>query len=397
MISVGIESHVQEARRASIAVDRGVDGRYSSTRINSITSKVIVMRRVGACANPGHTGKAPVARARARDAKPDPQSFGRLLRTWRTARRYSQLELAELTQVSQRHLSFLESGRAGPSRDMVMQVSRALQVPLRERNELLLAAGFAPLYPERGLDDGGMSAIRQALEATLTHHEPFPALVVDRQWNVVMHNAAVDRLIGLLGPPARVWKKVDPSGNRNLMRLSLHPHGLQPLVVDWPQTAGALLARLQVEVQANPANLGLQALLSELRELPGVPVESDMGAMTTMQLPVLTLKLRQAGATLEMFSMVCTFGSALDLTADELRLELLFPSNGFTAQFLRSTGSIGNEASQLKASTGAASESARKRIRAEVPAREVQEMLGSRRAPASGPGRDCELATGPGN
>jgi transcriptional regulator with XRE-family HTH domain len=262
-------------------------------------------------------------------------AFGSLLRAWRTARRYSQLELASETRVSQRHLSFLESGRANPSRGMVMHLTQVLQVPLRERNDLLIAAGFAPLYPERPLRDAGMAAVRQALETTLRHHEPFPALVVDRQWNIVMHNAAIDRLIGLLGPPARVWKAVDPSGKRNLMRLSLHPQGLQPLVVDWPQTAGVLLARLQAEVQANPANTGLRHLLSELRALPGVPEPAQAAAAAPPQVPVLSLKLRQGNATLELFSMVCSFGTALDLTADELRLELLFPSDAPTAKFLR--------------------------------------------------------------
>lgn len=262
-------------------------------------------------------------------------AFGSLLKAWRSARRYSQFELASETEVSQRHLSFLESGRANPSRDMVMHLAQVLHVPLRERNDLLIAAGFAPLYPERPLGDDGMAAIRQALETTLRHHEPFPAMVVDRQWNVVMHNAAIDRLIGLLGPPARVWKAVDPSGRRNLMRLSLHPKGLQPLVVDWPQTAGVLLARLQAEEQANPANTGLRTLLSELRTLPGMPAPAQAVAVAPPQVPVLSLKLRQGSTTLELFSMVCTFGTALDLTADELRLELLFPNDETTAKFLR--------------------------------------------------------------
>ena len=262
-------------------------------------------------------------------------AFGSLLKAWRSARRYSQLDLASETQVSQRHLSFLESGRANPSRDMVLHLAQVLHVPLRERNDLLIAAGFAPLYPERPLGDDGMTAIRQALETTLRHHEPFPALVVDRQWNVVMHNAAIGRLIGLLGPPARVWKAVDPSGKRNLMRLTLHPQGLQPLVVDWPQTAGLLLARLQAELQANPANAGLRALLAELLALPGMPARAQADTAPPMQVPVLSLKLRQGKATLELFSMVCTFGTALDLTADELRLELMFPSDEPTAKFLR--------------------------------------------------------------
>ncbi len=276
----------------------------------------------------------------ARDGGAAAPPFAGLLKAWRRTRRYSQLELASETQVSQRHLSFLESGRANPSRDMVLRLAQVLHVPLRERNDLLVAAGYAPLYPERSLDHAGMAAIHEALETTLRHHEPFPALVVDRQWNVVMHNTAVDRLIGLLGEPARVWKKVDPTGGRNLMRLTLHPKGLQPLVVDWPGTAIALLTRLQAEVQANPANTRLQELLADLRALSGMPSTGHTAdAQSAMQVPVLTLKLRQGNAMLEFFSMICTFGTALDLTADELRLELLFPCNEFTAQFLLSRGS----------------------------------------------------------
>ncbi len=272
-----------------------------------------------------------------------PRAFGELLKAWRTARRYSQLQLAGQTQVSQRHLSFLESGRARPSREMLTHLAQVLRVPLRERNELLIAAGYAPLYPERALDDAAMVAIRQALEATLRHHEPFPALVVDRQWNIVLHNAAVDRLIGLLGEPDRVWQQVDPTGGRNLMRLTLHPRGLQPLMLDWPRTAGALLQRLHAELQANPANSGLQALLAELHALPGVADADQAVDVAPMpQVPVLTLKLRVQGSTLELFSMVCTFGTALDLTADELRLELLFPCDDATARFLRGDGQAGD-------------------------------------------------------
>lgn len=252
------------------------------------------------------------------------------------ARRCSQLELAHDTQVSQRHLSFLESGRAQPSRGMVARLAHVLGLPLRARNELLVAAGYAPLYPERALDSADMVAIRQALETTLQHHEPWPALVIDRQWNVVLQNAAVDRLIGLLGEPARVWRRVDPSGGRNLMRLTLHPRGLQPLVADWPGTATAILARLQAELRANPANSALRALLADLWALPGVAsVDHTVAGVPSMQLPVLPLRLHKAGVSLALFSMVCTFGTALDLTADELRLELLFPSDEATAQFLR--------------------------------------------------------------
>ncbi len=219
---------------------------------------------------------------------------------------------------------------------MVTHLALALGVPLREQNKLLVAAGYAPSYRERDLKDADMAAIRQALDSTLQHHEPYPALVIDRQWNVVMHNAAVNRLIALVGDPPAVWERVDPSGRQNLMRLTMHPDGLQPLVADWSSTAAAILARLAFEVRANPANMGLRALLADLRSLPGVRgLENSSITPASMEVPVLSLKLRSEGLTLELFSMICTFGAAMDLTADELRLELLFPSDETTALFLR--------------------------------------------------------------
>lgn len=264
-------------------------------------------------------------------------TFGDRLRTWRTARRYSQLALALEAGVSQRHLSFLESGRAGPSRDMVMHLAQVLQLPLRERNAWLVAAGLAPCFAERTLGDAAMQAIRQSLDLTLQHHEPLPALVVNRQWEVVMNNPAFERLLAALAapePPVALWQRVDPTGRRNLMRLSLHPEGLRPWVVEWPSFAALLMARLSHEVQADPTHTGLAALVSELRTWP------DVAAATVRQPPdvpppVMTLQLRHRGQTLSLFSMVCGFGGAMDLTTEELRLELMFPSDAGSAQFLR--------------------------------------------------------------
>ncbi len=277
----------------------------------------------------------PASGARQRAPSPSRTPFHELLKAWRSTRRFSQLELAALAALSQRHLSFLETGRSSPSRDMVLRLARVLSVPLRERNERLRAAGFASVYAERGLDEAAMSGIRLALQTTLAHHEPFPALVVNRQWDVIMHNAAVDRMVGLRGEPSKVWHAVDPSGGRNVMRLVLHPGGLKPLVVDWPEMAASLLIRLQAEALANPANAGLQALLADLRRLPGMPAPDEADDMQAMDVPVLTFKLRIARETVSFFAMVCTFGTALDLTADELRLELLFPSDERSAAFLR--------------------------------------------------------------
>ncbi len=283
------------------------------------------------------------AHVRQRATSPSPAPFHDLLKAWRGTRRFSQLELAARASLSQRHLSFLETGRSSPSRDMVLRLSRVLALPLRERNELLCAAGFAPVYAERRLDEAAMAGIRLALETTLAHHEPLPALVVNRQWDMVMHNAAVERLVRLLGEPSRVWRAVDPTGGRNIMRLMLHPRGLKPLVVDWPDMAASLLMRLQAEAQANPANAGLQVLLAELVDLPGVSAAAAADTPQRVDVPVLSLRLRIGQATLSFFSMICTFGTALDLTADELRLELLFPSDEASGAFLRQAAALSSK------------------------------------------------------
>jgi hypothetical protein len=224
---------------------------------------------------------------------------------------------------------------------MILQLSEVLCVPLRERNALLLSAGFAPLYQERGLDSVDMAAIKQALEATLLHHEPYPALVVNRQWDIVLQNKAADRLIGLLGPAADVWRRIDPLGRKNLMRLTLHPDGMQPLVRNWQQVATTLLTRLQREVSATPTNTQLSALLSDLSALPGVPPQGRGVAGATPQPPVLTLELGLGETpSLKLFSMISTFGTAMDVTADELRLELIFPGDEATAAFFRDPRSV---------------------------------------------------------
>ena len=164
--------------------------------------------------------------------------FGFLLKTWRQRRKLSQLDLALEAGVSQRHLSFLESGRSRPSRSMALHLAAALDLPLRERNHLLLQAGFAAAYDERSLSSADMTAVRQALELTLRHHEPFPAIVIDRAWNLVLANQATFRFLALFGPQEAIWARVDPSGRRNVMRLSFHPAGLQAFLRNWREAAG---------------------------------------------------------------------------------------------------------------------------------------------------------------
>ena len=262
--------------------------------------------------------------------------FGRLLRSWRERRKRSQLELSLEADVSQRHVSFLESGRAKPSREMILQLAEVLDIPLRDRNLLLNSAGFTAVYPARPLHSEEMSAVRQALELTLQHHNPYPAMVVDRAWNLLLQNTAAMRFINLLGDAEAKWQAVDPSGLRNVMRLTFSADGMQPLISNWPEVAGLLLSRLQREVAADPDHQQLSELYDELCQLPSIPERWRSDSILTAPEPVLPLELQWNGATLRIFSMISTFGTALDITADELRVETFFPADDFSTQFFQS-------------------------------------------------------------
>lgn len=265
----------------------------------------------------------------------DSNPFGQSLRAWRDARKISQLDLALDARVSQRHLSFLESGRAQPSREMVLQLAEALDVPLRERNILLKTAGFAPLYQERNLESAEMSVVRQALELTMKHHEPFPALVINRSWGMVLRNEAADRFLGLFGDAEQVWAGVDPSGEHNALRLTFHPHGLQPLLRNWEQVATLLLCRLHREVASDPANAKLRGIFEEIAAYPGIPPRWRSAAWASPPPPILPLEIALGDDSLKLFTMLSTFGTAQDITADELRVETFFPADDFSADFFR--------------------------------------------------------------
>lgn len=269
--------------------------------------------------------------ATARDLPP----FAQMLRQWRDRRKRSQLELALDANVSQRHLSFLESGRAQPSRDMILQLAEVLEIPLRDRNLLLNAAGFAPVFHQRTLQDDEMKSVREALTLMLQHHEPFPALVVSRDWNMMMRNTAADRFISLLGDPESVWKTIDPGGDYNVMRMTFHPQGMQPLIKNWGQVSTLLLSRMYREVTADPGNTSLRALFDELCAYPGVPEQWRSHDWATTPTPILPLELGVGTLTLKVFSMISTFGTPLDITAEELRVETFFASDDFTRNFFR--------------------------------------------------------------
>lgn len=246
-----------------------------------------------------------------------------MLREWREQRRLSQLELSSRAEISTRHLSFVETGRSAPSRAMVLHLTEQLDVPLRERNRLLLAAGFAPVYGETSLDAPRMAAIRAAVGQVLAGHEPYPALVVDRGWRMVDSNASARLLIDgvapeLLEPPV------------NVLRVSLHPDGMAPRIANLGEWRAHLLAQLrrQVAVTADPE---LTDLYAELDGYPGgdEPGPSDASGV------IVPLRLRHESGELAFFSTVATFGTPLDVTVAELAIESFFPADAHTAAVLR--------------------------------------------------------------
>ena len=250
---------------------------------------------------------------------------GALLKEWRTRRRMSQLDLSLEAGVSARHLSFVETGRARPSADMVLHLAEQLDVPLRDRNQLLLAAGHAPAYGQRDLDEPELEPVRAALERVLEGHEPNPALVIDRHWGLVAANAAVEPLIAgaaphLLEPPV------------NVLRLSLHPEGVAPRIANLGEWRAHLLDRLGREAvtSGDPA---LAALHEELAAYPcdDPPSSPDLEAGAI----AVPLRLRHDGAELSFISTVTTFGTALDVTVSELSIESFFPADAVTAEVLR--------------------------------------------------------------
>jgi transcriptional regulator with XRE-family HTH domain len=252
--------------------------------------------------------------------------LGRLLRHWRDARGKSQIELSLDTEISQRHLSFIESGRSGPSRQALVNIAQALEIPLRERNQLFLAAGFAPAYVDEAWDANGMAAVRRALTRVLHQHEPFPAIVMDRYWNVLMTNEAAprffNRFVDLSSRPAP----------RNLLHLMFDPNGMRPHIANWDSASKGLLERVRREAVGHVPDARTRELMEELLAYPGVDNDrpGDAAAKNEAALPVIPLSFIKGGRTLNYFSMVSTVGTPLTIAAQELRVECLFPADEAT-------------------------------------------------------------------
>jgi transcriptional regulator with XRE-family HTH domain len=263
-----------------------------------------------------------------------PPAVGELLRTWRQRRNLSQLDLSLSAAVSSRHVSFIETGRARPSREMVLRLAEELEVPLRERNSLLLAAGYAPVYTERPLGAPEMDTVREALDRFLRAHEPYPAVVVNRYHDLISANDALDLLLdgvapALLEQPA------------NGMRIALHPDGMAPRTLNLGEWSAHLLHRVrrQMQITGDPK---LEVLYDELVSYPGVEEAPPHGEHQPVDI-VLPLRLRDISGEGELafFSTLSTFGTAVDVTLDELAIEAFYPGNAHTAMRLLKTVGAG--------------------------------------------------------
>ncbi|WP_019633374.1 helix-turn-helix transcriptional regulator [Actinomadura atramentaria] len=257
----------------------------------------------------------------------DVRPVGDHLREWRRRRRMSQLELAAEADVSTRHLSFLETGRSAPSREMVLRLAEHLDVPLRDRNLMLVAAGYAPVYAETPIEEPRMDAVRAALRQVLAGHEPYPAVVVDRFWNLVESNEAAG--LFLQGAPAELLRPP-----LNVLRLSMHPAGMARNVVNLPEWRAHMIGRLRRHV-ALTGDAALTALYRELRDYPDAGPPGDAFPPPAGNEVLVPLRMRVDGRELSFFSTIATFGSPLDITVAELAIESFYPADAATGEFLR--------------------------------------------------------------
>jgi transcriptional regulator with XRE-family HTH domain len=255
-------------------------------------------------------------------------AFGPRLRWWRTHRAQSQLALAGAADISQRHLSFLESGRTAPSRDMVLRLAAALDLPLRQQNALLLAAGFAPVWRESALSAPELADVMRAVDHMLEQQEPYPAFVVDRRWNLLRANVGAARLTEfLLGPPA------DPAAPVNLADALIAPQALRPLIVNWQEVALYFLRGVQADAIAD----GTAETAELARRLAAYPDAVALARTVPAEPhgPVLTIHFRKGDTSIKLFTTIATLGTAHDVTLQEIRIECFFPADAATAALLR--------------------------------------------------------------
>jgi transcriptional regulator with XRE-family HTH domain len=260
-------------------------------------------------------------------------SVGTLLKQWRERRKISQEALAHQGGVSTRHLSFVETGRAKPDRDLVLALGRTLEVPLRARNELLTAAGFAPIYRETSWEDPEFVQVRHAVDLMLRQHEPYPAMVLDRHWNIIKANEAMSRVMRLFLSDQQALE----AGAPNIMRVTYHPKGLRTWILNWEETASAYIQWLHRDL-LRTGDARTAALLDELLAFPGVPdkwLSVDLDASTQ---PFLAMEFRKGDLRFAFFTTIASLGTPYDVTLHELRVESFFPADDQTDVALRNLG-----------------------------------------------------------
>ena len=257
--------------------------------------------------------------------------FGDVLRAWRTRRRLSQLDLATEAGVSSRHLSFIETGRAAPSREMVLLLAAVLDLPLRDRNALLTLAGYAPIYRETPLQAPALAQARRALDFLLRQQEPYPALVLDRHWNVVQINEGTSRVQAVFLDPVTVEKLGPP----NAMRLMFHAAAFRPYIANWEATAASLIQWLHRDLVSGFGDAETRALLDELLEYPDVPRRWRTIDLEASPLPFLSIEFRKGDLALSYFTTLTSLGTPHDITLQELRVESFFPADDATEAFSR--------------------------------------------------------------
>ncbi len=246
--------------------------------------------------------------------------FGVLLRRWRAVRRISQLSLALDAAISTRHLSCVETGRAEPSREMVLRLAEALEVPLRERNTLLLAAGYAPLYRQTSLDAPEMEAAHQAVDLLLRQQEPYPAIVIDRYWNILKMNSGSRYFLGR-------FPICDSLKPYNAVRLVFHPKGLRPFIENWDGVAARIIQRVHHASSANPSDEKMKCFLDELLSYSAVPSRWRVPDLDDSPSPFLSINYRWKNSTLRLFSTLTTFGTAQDIALQETHIEIFLPAD----------------------------------------------------------------------
>lgn len=265
--------------------------------------------------------------------------FAAALRYWRDKRGYSQLRLSSESNISQRHISFLESGRSQPSREMVLKLGIVLDIPLRERNVMLLAAGYAPAYRERSLSDPELASVKQALDFMLAQQAPYPALVVDRLWNLVMANTpAFIMMRWLLDMPNDMPL---PREGVNVLKLMLDPDGVRKHLQNWEDVCADLLHWIQREAMSDGLGSEAANLLGELAALPGIGAATRLANLDARALPFLPMQFRKDGVALNLFTSIATMGTPHDVTVHELRIESFFPADEITALWFQERAASG--------------------------------------------------------